>query len=83
MDKLLEMFEKALAEYQASIDKKDTLVGTGEIIVLEFRKQRDQIVTLSRLLSDFYATCPADQKAFPASAAERAHINEARGLGLS
>lgn len=55
MDKILELFEKSLAEYHASIGKKDNLVGTGEIIAQEMRKQREQIVTLGRLLADFYA----------------------------
>jgi hypothetical protein len=58
MDKLLEIFEKSLAEYQAKIGKKDNLVGSGEIVLAEFRKQRDQIVTLGRLLADFYAQNP-------------------------
>lgn len=55
MDKLLEVFEASLAEYKASVGKTDNLVGTGQIIVAEMRKQRDQIVTLGRLLADFYA----------------------------
>jgi hypothetical protein len=55
MDKILELFEKSLAEYQSSIGKKDNLVGCGEIIAQEMRKQREQIVTLGRLLADFYA----------------------------
>ena len=55
MDKILELFEKALSEHQASIGKKDTLVGTGEILVKEFRKMRENNVTLGQLLADFYA----------------------------
>jgi hypothetical protein len=60
MDKLIELFEKSLAEYQASIGKKDNLIGSGEIIIAEFKKQRDQIVTLGQLLSDFYAQARLD-----------------------
>lgn len=55
MDNLLELFEKSLAEYQGSIGKKDNLVGCGEIIVKEFRKMRENNVTLGQLLADFYA----------------------------
>lgn len=55
MDKILELFEKSLSEYQTSIGKKDNLVGCGEIIAQEMRKQRDQIITLGRLLADLYA----------------------------
>lgn len=55
MDQLLELFEKSLAEHEASIGKKDNLIGCGEIILKQFREQRDQIITLGRLLADFYA----------------------------
>ncbi|MGM4906220.1 hypothetical protein AB8B21_05915 [Tardiphaga sp. 866_E4_N2_1] len=55
MDKIIDLFEKSLAEHEASIGKKDNLVGCGEIVVKEFRRQREQIITLGRLLADFYA----------------------------
>lgn len=55
MDELLKMFEKALAEYQANLGKKDTLAATGEIMIQEFRKMRDNNVVLGQLLGDFYA----------------------------
>jgi hypothetical protein len=54
MDKLIEIFEKSLAAHQELVGKKDDLVGTGEIIVAEFKKQRDSIVTLGRLLAESY-----------------------------
>lgn len=55
MDKIIELFEKALSEYQATIGKKDNLVGSGEILLQEFKKNRDAVVTLGQLLGDFYA----------------------------
>lgn len=54
MDKLIEIFEKSLAAYQEQVGKKDNLVGSGEIIAAEFKKQRDSIVTLGRLLAESY-----------------------------
>jgi len=61
MDKIIEVFEKSLAAYQEQVGKVDNLVGTGQILVTEFKKQREQIVTLGRLLADFYAKNPEIQ----------------------
>lgn len=55
MDQIIEGFEKALAEYAVSLGKKDNLVGFGEIVVAELKKQRQSVVTLGNLLADFYA----------------------------
>lgn len=63
MDELIKVSEKSLADYQATIGKKDNLVGTGEIILSEFKKQREQIITLGRLLADAYA----EKKAAPSN----------------
>lgn len=55
MDQLIAEFEKALAAHQEQICKKDTLVGLGEILVKELRKQNAAVITLGQLLADFYA----------------------------
>lgn len=62
MEKILELFEKALSEYHATAGKKDNLVGCGEILVLEFKKQRESIITLGQLLADFYAQERQEQR---------------------
>lgn len=52
MDKIIGEFEKALAEYKAKVGKTDTLVGCGEIIVTDLRKQREAVVVLGNCLAE-------------------------------
>lgn len=64
MDQIIEGFEKALAEYHSKLGKKDNLVGFGEIVIAQLKKQRQSVVTLGNLLSDFYASRPQNDEPF-------------------
>jgi len=56
MDELLRIFDRALSERLDELGKKDNLVGIGEILSAEFKKQREQIIVLGKLLADSYAS---------------------------
>ncbi len=55
MHELIVEFEKALAEHESKIGKKDSLVGLGTILADELKKKTAAVVTLGELLADFYA----------------------------
>lgn len=60
MDQLIAEFEKALAAHKSEIGKTDNLIGLGEILAKELRKQREATATLGTLLADFYAQARQD-----------------------
>ena len=82
MDQLIAEFEKALAAHQEQICKKDTLVGLGEILVKELRKQNTAVITLGQLLGDFYAQARENHvHAYTLSTAEVLSLSQLRKVG--
>jgi hypothetical protein len=85
MEQLIVEFEKALAAHQEQICKKDTLVGLGEILIKELRKQNSAVITLGQLLADLYAQArEVHARAYTLSIAEAFNLAQLRkGLTLS